>query len=152
MSQDPVITDAAQEPKEVHEGEEVEDSKEIGPESFPALEWDQVQSSIPVESFTNYKIRLNGWARKDRLDKRLEEEAKQREEEQAEQAKKQKLDEDSEQKKEQESTSEKNHEADEDDNDDESESETKTEDKKDAGEEVKSEEVKGADGNSAEQS
>ncbi|CEP63034.1 Ies4p LALA0_S07e00914g [Lachancea lanzarotensis] len=52
-------------------------------ESFPTLEWQQVDSSIPVESFTNYKIRLTGWSRKDQLKKRLEQETQLREEEQA---------------------------------------------------------------------
>ncbi|SCU83797.1 LAME_0C06700g1_1 [Lachancea meyersii CBS 8951] len=88
MSQDHPDPEPAPSSKDSVESSDAQQPSKDDPQSFPALEWEQVHSSIPVESFTNYKIRLTGWARKDRLKKRIEEETRQRE---GEIAKKQKL-------------------------------------------------------------
>ncbi|SCU78208.1 LADA_0A04434g1_1 [Lachancea dasiensis] len=112
--------DQARESKESQDSTELKSSGKDKPESLPALEWEHVQSSIPVESFTNYEINFNGWARKDRLKTRLEERAKHLEEEEKERAKKQKLDHENEVK-----ASEKHNEGDEDLGSDDSEHESK---------------------------
>lgn len=36
-------------------------------DKYPALQWMRVESSVPVHTFTNYKLKLNGWVRKDKL-------------------------------------------------------------------------------------
>lgn len=37
------------------------------PVNYPALQWQKVESSIPVHTFTNYKLKLNGYVRKDKM-------------------------------------------------------------------------------------
>ncbi|CUS21254.1 LAQU0S02e09538g1_1 [Lachancea quebecensis] len=61
------MSQEAQEPRLDNKQAPKEEPESEAPVNYPALQWQKVESSIPVHTFTNYKLKLNGWVRKDKL-------------------------------------------------------------------------------------